>query len=61
MSESIPAGGYECAASHCALQHGLSRDASGSDGALPGNVAKWQQSLLIGVGRNADQLGNLLA
>ena len=41
---------------HCALQQGLSRDARGSDGALPGNVAKRQQSLLIGVGRNADRL-----
>lgn len=33
------------APSHCALQHGLSRDASGSDGALAGNVAKWQQAV----------------
>jgi hypothetical protein len=60
MSESIQLAVSECPASRCALQHGLSRDASASDGALPGNVAKWQQSPLIGVGRNADRLRNLL-
>ena len=48
MSESIRLAVSECTASRCALQHGLSRGASASDGALAGNVAKWQQSLLTG-------------
>ena len=44
----------ECRRLPLCLQHGLSRDATRWRRHFAGNVAKWQQSLLIGIGRNAD-------